>query len=70
MAREILDNGQIQISDEVIINPLYWDEEVNDWKEYTFDEFNLSEEDKTWISKNLKSSDKDNYKAIFGAGKE
>ena len=70
MARKILDNGQIQISDEMIINPLYWDEEFNGWKEYTFNEFNLSEEDKTWISENLESSDKDNYKAIFGAGKE
>jgi len=69
MAREILDNGQIKLSDERIINPLYWDEESTGWKEYDLDKLDLSSADKTWIGNNLTDAHKDKYKEAFGAPK-
>ena len=66
MAREILDNGQIKLSDERTISALYWDADTNGWKEYDLDKLDLSSDDKTWISDNLTTAHKNKYKEIFG----
>ena len=66
MAREILDNGQIKLSDERTINPLYWDEDTDGWKEYDLDKLDLSSDDKDWINNNLTTTHKNKYKEIFG----
>ena len=65
MAREILDNGQIKLSDERIINPLYWDEVSSGWNEYDFSELDMSEGDIAWVESNLTEEDKENYRQVF-----
>ena len=71
-------NGQIKIEvtlesgekDYMLVNPCYWDEETNDWKDADFNVLGLTNENIQWIADNYTEENKTKFKQIFIASKE
>ncbi len=71
-------NGQIKIEvtlstgakDYMLVDPCYWDAEIDGWKDEDFTVLGLSDENIQWIADNYTEEHKTKFKQIFIASKE
>ena len=54
----------------MLVDPCYWDAEIDGWKDEDFTVLGLSDENIQWIADNYTEEHKTKFKQIFIAGKE